>query len=71
MNEIPKIYKKVDCEWSIDSIAAKLLVKNTLKLVSDLHPEIVLQLMEIIGKKQNKISDLRKIRKGKKRTYEL
>ena len=71
MNEIPKIYKKVDGEWSIDSIAAKLLVKNTLKLVSDLHPEIVLQLMEIIGKKQNKISDLRKIRKGKKRTYEL
>ena len=67
MNEIPKIYKKVDGEWSIDSIAAKLLVKNTLKLVSDLHPEIVLQLMEIIGKKQNKISDLRKIRKGKKK----
>ena len=58
MADIPKIY---NLQWSIDIIAARLLVSHTIELVSDLHPEIVLKLMEIIGKehKKSKMSDLR------------
>ena len=64
MDDIDAISEKVESEWSIDIIAAKLLVNQTLKLVSDLHPEIVLQLMERIGKEQRKKKDgvLKKIK---------